>query len=300
MNETIYLVASGDLRLSANQKCEEAQAGMEAKIIAAFEKLGRTVKRAHGVDPEKKHGFIDSQRKGLEVFKDIPEDAPLIVAEAVWQYSHHILSGLYTHRGPIITIANWEGAFPGLVGLLNVNASMTKAGIKYSTIWSEDFTDDFFINGLKSWLDSGKIEHDSSHVRPLSAGNASESAKQKGADFGARFKKKKAIMGVFDECCMGMFNAIIPDELLNPTGIFKERLSQSTLYARMLAVTDDEAQAVYRWISDRGMKLHFGTDEKSELTEDQVLSQCRMYIAAARGSPTNSAATRSEFNISKA
>ena len=36
-------------------------------------------------------------------------------------------------------------------------------------------------------------------------------------------------MGVFDEGCMGMFNAIIPDELLHPTGVFKERLSQSTL-----------------------------------------------------------------------
>ena len=39
-------------------------------------------------------------------------------------------------------------------------------------------------------------------------------------------------MGVFDEGCMGMFNAIIPDELLYPTGVFKERLSQSALYRR--------------------------------------------------------------------
>ena len=41
-------------------------------------------------------------------------------------------------------------------------------------------------------------------------------------------------MGVFDEGCMGMYNAIIPDELLHPTGVFKERLSQSALYAEML------------------------------------------------------------------
>lgn len=34
-------------------------------------------------------------------------------------------------------------------------------------------------------------------------------------------------MGVFDEGCMGMYNAIIPDELLHPTGVYKERLSQS-------------------------------------------------------------------------
>ncbi len=62
------------------------------------------------------HGFIGSQRTGLEVFKGIPADAPLIVAEAVWQYSHHVLAGLRTHRGPILTVANFAGEWPGLVG----------------------------------------------------------------------------------------------------------------------------------------------------------------------------------------
>ena len=55
------------------------------------------------------------------------------------------------------------------------------------------------------------------------------------ARLGREFKEQKAIMGVFDEGCMGMFNAIIPDELLHPTGVFKERLSQSSLYAAMRA-----------------------------------------------------------------
>src|SRR2546430_7700746 len=32
-----------------------------------------------------------------------PAEAPLVVVEAVWQYSHHILHGLYTHKGPILT-----------------------------------------------------------------------------------------------------------------------------------------------------------------------------------------------------
>ena len=44
-------------------------------------------------------------------------------------------------------------------------------------------------------------------------------------------------MGIFDEGCMGMYNAIIDDELLNPAGIFKERLSQSALVAKMRTVT---------------------------------------------------------------
>jgi hypothetical protein len=81
---------------------------------------------------------------------------------------------------------------------------------------------------------------------------------------------------------MGMFNAIIPDELLHPTGIFKERLSQSSLYAKMQTVKDAEARAVYQWLLDRGMTFDLGTDEATELTEAQVLQQCKMYIAAVR------------------
>ena len=51
------------------------------------------------------------------------------MVEAVWQYSHHLLHGLYTHQGPILTVANWSGEWPGLVGMLNLNASLTKAGV---------------------------------------------------------------------------------------------------------------------------------------------------------------------------
>ena len=76
----------------------------------------------------------------------------------------------------------------------------------------------------------------------------------------ASFRRDKAIMGVFDEGCMGMYNAIIPDELLFPTGVYKERLSQSALYAGATQVGDEEARAVYDWLVQKGMKFHLGPD----------------------------------------
>ena len=81
---------------------------------------------------------------------------------------------------------------------------------------------------------------------------------------------------------MGMFNAIIPDELLHPTGVYKERLSQSTLFARMQSVSDADARKVYDWYVRKGMQFRLGADEASELTENQVLQQCKMYVAAMR------------------
>ncbi len=138
---TVVTVASGDLRLSANVKCWPVQVQLEADLARAVESFGWSVVRGHGFDEAAGHGFIDSQRKGLEVFAGLPPDAPLIVVEAVWQYSHHVLAGLRTHQGPILVVANWNGTFPGLVGLLNLTASLTKAGIEYSALWSVDFTD---------------------------------------------------------------------------------------------------------------------------------------------------------------
>ncbi len=130
----VQLIASGDLRLSANQVCWPAQEQMEATLTAALKAEGYDLIRAHKYDENARHGFIDSQRKGMEVFKRIDPDAPLIIAEAVWQYSHHVLAGLTTHRGPILTVANWSGTWPGLVGMLNLNGSLTKQGVKYSTL----------------------------------------------------------------------------------------------------------------------------------------------------------------------
>ena len=155
--QEILLFASGDLRESANLMCWPAQNDMETKLIAALADKGHTLTRAHPVKTDVGHGFLSSQREGLDAFASVNPNAPVIVAEAVWQYSHHVLSGLMRHKGPILTVANWSGQWPGLVGMLNLNGSLAKADMPYSTLWSEEFTDDFFLARLDEWLATGWI-----------------------------------------------------------------------------------------------------------------------------------------------
>ncbi|RKN35512.1 fucose isomerase [Micromonospora musae] len=278
---TVYTVASGDLRPSANVTCWPTQQQLEADLAAAVTALDWKVERGHAFDPDKGHGFIDSQRAGIEVFKQLPVDAPLIVVEAVWQYSHHVLAGLRSHRGPILIVANWSGEFPGLVGLLNLTASLTKAGVKHSALWSKDFTDEWAVEGLRTWLATGELRHDTSHVRDLPA-LPDDAEVELGRALATQLAREKAIIGVFDEGCMGMYNAIFDDELINPLGIYKERLSQSALVAEMARVPDEEAHAVRRWLDEAGMTFHTGTDEATELTDAQLTSQFKMYAAALR------------------
>ncbi len=278
----VLLVASGDLRQSANKVCWPAQAIAEEKITKAFAAEGITVRRAHPYRADVGHGFIWNQRMGMDVFANIPPDAPLIVAESVWQYSGNVLAGLRNHRGPILTMANWSGQWPGLVGMLNLNACLRKAGVKFSTIWSKEFDDEFVRDGIRQWLRGGKISHDLSHVRPFELAAVAVPERQLATRLVDYLRYRKAIMGVFDEGCMGMFNAIIEDDLLHGVGVYKERLSQSALVAAMRNVTDIEARAVRHWMDQRGLKFMVGPNPETDLTDDQILEQCKMYIAALR------------------
>jgi L-fucose isomerase-like protein len=278
----VLLVASGDLRQSANEVCWAAQAAMEEQLTAAFREEGVTLRRAHPVDPALKHGFIHSQRMGMKVFEQIDPDAPIVVAESVWQYSAHVLAGLLSHRGPILTVANWSGQWPGLVGMLNLNGCLRKAGVPFTTLWSKDFTDPLFKRGLREWIKNKSFAHDTSHVHAFDPAKAGEAEQALGAALANELRSKKALLGVFDEGCMGMMNAIVEDSLMNPAGIYKERLSQSALYAAMREVSDQEAQKVRDWLDGRGMRFNTGKDEATELTDAQILLQCKMYIAAVR------------------
>jgi len=279
---TAVLVASGDLREEANRVCWPAQQAMEKALTAAFARAGWKLARGHAPARGRGHGFIASCREGLDVFAGIDPQAPLVAAEAVWQYSNHVLPGLTTHRGPILTAANWSGQWPGLVGMLNLNGSLTKSGVPYSTIWADDFASPSFERHLKAWLDTRTIHHDTSHVVPFEKVRVPRDLTAWAAAIADELRLKKALMGVFDEGCMGMENAIIPDRLLHATGVFKERLSQSALFHETMRTSEAEGRAVVRWLEKAGMRFHFGRDEATDLTRQQVLLQCRMYIAALR------------------
>lgn len=278
----VYIVSSGDLRPSANIKCWPMQEKLELMIDEALIANGWKSVRAHDYDAQKEHGFIDYQHVGIKVFRELDIHAPLIVAESVWQYSHHVLAGLISHRGPILIVANWDGTYPGLVGALNLVGSLTKAEVNYSFLWSKNFKDSFFNEKFSEWLNTGSIKYDFSHVRDFNLSEVDSADVILSENFANRILKEKVVMGVFDEGCMGMFNAIVPDALIHKLGIYKERLSQSTLYAKMLTIKDAEAELVLEWMILQGMKFDWGTDPVNELTREQTIEQCKMYIAALR------------------
>ncbi len=278
----VLLVANGDLRPSANRMCWPAQQQLEEGLAAAVAAASYQLARAHPIDDQAGHGFIASQAEGMRVFAGIDPEARVIVAEAVWQYSHHVLAGLIAHRGPILTAANWSGTWPGLVGLLNLNASLTKAGVRHDSIWADDYSDPEVRKRLATWLRKGRLKYDTSHVTRFRDVKVKSAERKIGEQLAKQLRREKAILGVFDEGCMGMYNAIIPDELLFPLGVYKERLSQSALYYEATQVSDADAHEVRTWLEQKGLRFEIGPDHATDLTDAQVHMQCKMYVAALR------------------
>jgi hypothetical protein len=281
----VLLVTNADLRESANVACWPVQDKFERKLREVLHsQFGVTAKRAHPIKPGQGHGFISSQREGSDLFAGIEPTAPIIVLLTAWQYSHHIAPSLVRHRGPILLLANFDGTWPGLVGMLNMAGTLTSLGTRASRLWSVDFDDAFFLRALGRWLKDGRIDHDTSYLHPIDETHpVMRSAPGLiGRRVGEHVLRHKDIMGLFDTFCMGMINGVFPQQALVNVGIPMEGLSQSALLEAMSSIPRSLREACLAWYEARGMRFAFGTDPTTELTRDQVLEQCAMLIALAR------------------
>ncbi len=287
----IVLVANGDHRRTANIACQSAQLECERQLRQAFAREGYELVRAHPeVDPALGHGFIETQAQGRDVFARIPAAAPLVVAEAVWQYSNHVVYNLWEHRGPILVASNFDGAWPGLVGALGLEACLTRHRFSsgqagHSILWSsEKFEDGGSAKKIRQWLAEGKIDHDLSHARRFDPANFASygAALDFGVSAAKNFRARPRLLGLYDPLCMGMINAAFDERDLTGTGIQLRRLNQSDLYARMLEVPHGEAMGYVKWLIDRGFKLKIGSNPFTDITEKAVLESGRMYAAIVR------------------
>ncbi|MDR3411013.1 MAG: hypothetical protein P4L87_08750 [Formivibrio sp.] len=281
----VLLVTNADLRESANVECWPVQNKFEAKLEQVLsQRLGCVAKRAHLYKGDKGHGFISSQREGSDLFATIDPDAPVIVLLTAWQYSHHLAPSLAKHNGPILLLANFDGTWPGLVGMLCMAGTLTSMGKEYSRLWSSNFDDEFFFKGLEAWLKTGKIKHDTSYLQPVTPTHPASNtpAWEIGRKVGEYVLQHKEIMGLFDSFCMGMINGVFPQKALVDIGMPMESLSQSALLVEMAKVPQTLREECLAWYEAKGMKFMFGTDPVKELTRDQVLEQCAMLIAMGR------------------
>lgn len=279
----VYLINNGDFRDSACVATWPKQEETLKAVRAAFKKLGYETEVIPKYDAKRKHGFITRQSEAAAALKKVEPDAPVVVVLSIWCYSHHMAGPLATHKGPILLLANFDGTFPGLVALLNHAATFERCCIRHSRLWTETFLKDpMFMNRLAEWCNSGTIRYDRSHLTDGAELKLPSSAQKLGEDLAKDVRTNKRIMGQLDPCSMGMLNALISPGKLGAIGMPVELLNQSDLLAEMSLVSDVEAQACLNWLVRKGAWFDWGTDQFEHLTHGQVLTQMKMYIAAAQ------------------
>jgi hypothetical protein len=283
--DEILVLTNADLRESANVTCWPTQAKYEKLLETALaSRFGLRARRAHPVKADLGHGFISSQREGSDVLAGIDPEAPIILLLTAWQYSHHLAPSLARHRGPVLLLANFDGTWPGLVGMLCMAGTLTSLGKPYSRLWSSGFDDPLFYQGLESWLKTGRIDYDTSYLHPVDGGHPvmGTAAGKLGAEVGRYSLQHKEIIGLFDSFCMGMMNGVFPQKALVDIGLPMESLSQSALLVEMAQVPRSLREECLAWYEAKGMQFSYGPDPASDLTREQVLEQCAMLIAMAR------------------
>jgi len=282
-DQTVYLISNGDFRDSACEVCWPMQDTTLKEVAKAFKKLGVKTRILPEYNPGRKHGFVTKQCEGTKVFSEIDPKAPVVVVLSCWAYSHHVSGALQTHEGPILLLANFDGTWPGLVALLNHAGTLDRLNVRHSRLWTDSFLkDEYFMKKLEEWQRRGTIRHSEKHLSDSADLKLNKDAEQFGRALAADIRKHRRIMGQLDPGCMGMLNAVMDPAKLGAVGLPIEYLNQSDLLAEMKLVSDEEAQKHLNWLVKKKAHFHWGTDTFTELTHGQVMSQMKMYSAAAR------------------
>jgi hypothetical protein len=108
------------------------------------------------------------------------------------------------------------------------------------------------LQGLSEWLESGTVTQDSSHVHALDEGGLSTEASDLGKKLAQRLKINKAILGIFDEGCMGMYKRHCRRRTVEPARDLQRASELVSALAEMQLVTDEEANSVSSWLDARG------------------------------------------------
>jgi len=277
----VALISNGDFRDEVGVACWPKQEQTLREVEAAFRRINVAASRVHPFKKEKGHGFITTQAEGCRVFAGIKPDAHVVIVLSSWVWAHHIASSLKLHRGPILLLGNFDGTWPGLVSLLNHSATLERMSIEHSRVWTNSFSeDDLFLKRLKQWMRDLRIEYPLDHCTNLGDLAIPDGALAFGRRLASDILKHKRILGQMDPGCMGMLNAVFSLEKCAAIGMPVELLNQSDLLAEMTLVPDETARKNLDWLKQEGVSFHWGLEFKTDLTEEQVMEQMKMYTAA--------------------
>ena len=159
--------------------------------------------------------FLTTPADAIDTLSGI--DDPMIGVYAHWVYGPHTTDGVVGSDTPLLLASNFDGTWPGLVGLLNTGACLTSLGRAHSRLWSDAAdltTDKWFMDALDTWVRTGRSSTTPAASKAPPA--PIESRVVDGVFAGMRAKRPLAAM--LGDTSMGMINGYFGPQRLARVG----------------------------------------------------------------------------------
>jgi L-fucose isomerase-like protein len=259
----ITLFLPGDYRPTPNELAEPNVRTFIAALTKAVTHLGHEVRL---IDR-----FLSTSGAAIEELSGI--DEPMIGVYAHWVYGPHTTDGVVGSDAPLLLASNFDGTWPGLVGLLNTGACLTSLNRKHSRLWSDaaDLTrDEWFMDCLDGWIRTGDIEHDGSCLHQAPAPRESRVVDRVQADLRAR----RPLIMMLGDTSMGMVNGYFGPQRLAPVGFSEHKVDQAWLIEACKDIDERRVDDALAFVRDKGVTFHYGNDFGEEATRGQLRAYC--------------------------
>lgn len=260
---SITLFMPGDYRRRPNELAEPNVRAFVAALTAAVRKLGHDVRL---IDR-----FLATPADSIEALGRL--DEPMIGVYAHWVYGPHTTDGVVGSDAPLLLASNFDGTWPGLVGLLNTGACLTSLGRKHSRLWSDapDLTQDgHFMERLDGWVRAGVIEYerDCIHYDPAPRSSAIVDAVH------AQMRSRRPLLLMLGDTSMGMINGYFGPQRLAKVGFSEHKVDQAWIIEASRSIDSARVEDALRFVNERGVTFHYGGDFTADATREQLREYC--------------------------
>jgi len=265
MADRIQIFWPGDYRDAPNQMALPLLQEATQELERALDRLGRP----HG----RIGGFLTRPHEAIETLSNIND--PLIGLYTHWVYGPHTVDGVIGHDHPLLMMSNFDGTFPGLVGLLNTGACLQAEGRAHSRIWSKDrlSENDAALAQLEAWCDTGELDHGSACVRaPVTATPEAEALAESVFN---DMKARRPLILMLGDTSMGMTNGYFGPRVLHKVGFAEHKVDQAWIMDYGQRVAGKRLDDALAFVKDKGVTFHYGGDFSERDTREQL----RDYLA---------------------
>lgn len=270
MSKKVAIFWPGDYRPKPNEWALPQATEATKQLSTALTKLGRK--------PYVVKGFLTKPDEAIS--KLGPIDDPMIGMFVHWTYGPHTCDGVVGKDNPLLLASNFSGTWPGLVALLNTGACLDSMERKYSRIWTDakDWSKDkTFMARLDEWCSTGQVRYCEGELHTAAAVSAEAVAlAQCVVD---DIKKRRILALMLGDTSMGMINGFLGARVLAKHGFAEHKVDQAWLPLRMKKVKDQRVEDAFKFVTEKGVKFHWGEKDAEDFTEESTKEQLRMYLA---------------------